>query len=32
MPILFRDIETYSTLQLPDVGAWKYSGHPTTDV
>jgi DNA polymerase len=32
MPILFRDFETRSTLHLPDVGAWKYSGHDTTGV
>jgi DNA polymerase len=32
MPVLFRDIETRSTLQLPDVGAWKYSGDASTDV
>jgi DNA polymerase bacteriophage-type len=32
MPILFRDYETRSTLDLRDVGAWRYSCHPTTDV
>jgi DNA polymerase len=32
MPILLRDFETRSTLQLPDVGAWKYAGDATTDV
>ena len=32
MPILFRDIETRSTLDLPGVGAWRYAGDPTTDV
>jgi DNA polymerase bacteriophage-type len=31
MPILFRDYETRSTLNLRDVGAWKYSTHATTD-
>ena len=30
--ILFRDFETKSTLDLPDVGAWKYASHHTTDV
>jgi DNA polymerase len=30
--VLFRDYETRSTLSLPDVGAWKYASHPTTDV
>src|SRR5262245_2313585 len=32
MPILFRDFETRSTLQLPAVGAWRYAGDATTDV
>jgi DNA polymerase len=32
MQILFRDFETRSTLQLSDVGAWRYAGDPTTDV
>ena len=32
MPILFRDYETRSTLNLADVGAWKYTSHPTTDI
>src|SRR5262245_1467577 len=32
MPILRRDVETRSTLDLSDVGAWRYSTHPTTDV
>jgi DNA polymerase len=30
--ILFRDYETRSMLNLPDVGAWKYATHPTTDL
>jgi hypothetical protein len=30
--ILFRDYETRSTLNLAEVGAWKYASHPTTDV
>ena len=29
---LFWDFETHSTLDLPDVGAWRYATHPTTDV
>ena len=29
---LFRDYETRSTLNLSEVGAWKYASHPTTDV
>jgi DNA polymerase bacteriophage-type len=32
MPILFRDYETYSTLHLPDVGAWRYAGDASTGV
>jgi DNA polymerase bacteriophage-type len=32
MPILFRDYETYSTLNLGDVSAWRYAAHPETDV
>lgn len=32
MPILFRDYETRSTIDLRDVGAWKYSTHSTADV
>jgi DNA polymerase len=32
MPILFRDFETRSTLDLKDVGAWRYAADPTTDV
>jgi DNA polymerase bacteriophage-type len=32
MPILFRDYETRSTLNLKRVGSYKYAGHPTTDV
>jgi DNA polymerase len=30
--LLFRDIETRSTLSLPDVGAAVYAEHPTTSV
>jgi DNA polymerase len=30
--VLHRDCETGSTLNLPEVGAWKYATHPTTDV
>jgi DNA polymerase bacteriophage-type len=32
MPVLFRDIETRSTLDLKAVGAWRYAAEPTTDV
>jgi DNA polymerase len=32
VPILFRDYETRSTIDLRDVGAWKYSMHCSTDV
>src|SRR5262245_23946523 len=32
MPVLHRDYETRSTLDLSDVGAWRYSRHPETDV
>jgi len=32
MPILIRDYETRSTLDLPDVGAWRYSQHASTDI
>src|SRR6516165_5910458 len=32
MPTLFRDIETRSTLDLTDVGAWRYASEPTTGV
>ena len=32
MPILFRDYETRSTLNLADVGAWKYATHSQTEV
>ena len=32
MPILFRDYETRSAVNLKAVGAWKYSVDPTTDV
>ena len=32
MPVLFRDIETRSTLDLADVGAWRYAADPTTEV
>jgi DNA polymerase len=31
MPILLRDYETRSQLQLKSVGAWVYSAHPSTD-
>jgi hypothetical protein len=30
--VLHRDIETKSTLDLPDVGAWRYAVDPTTGV
>src|SRR5262249_28451086 len=32
MPILRRDYETRSTLDLREVGVWQYATHPTTDV
>jgi len=32
MTVLHRDIETRSTLDLTDVGAWRYAGDPTTGV
>src|SRR6516165_6260906 len=32
MPVLFRDYETRSTLDLTKVGAWKYAGDVSTDV
>jgi DNA polymerase len=32
MPVLFRDFETRSTLDLKDVGAWRYSTHALTGV
>jgi DNA polymerase len=32
MPILIRDAETRSVLDLEMVGAWRYSMHPSTDV
>jgi DNA polymerase len=32
MLTLFRDLETKSTLDLRNTGAWRYSTHPTTDV
>jgi DNA polymerase bacteriophage-type len=32
MPVLHRDYETRSTLNLSDVGAWRYSKHIETDV
>ena len=32
MPVLFRDVETKSTLDLRSVGAWRYAGDPTTEV
>jgi hypothetical protein len=32
MPVLFRDFESRSALNLKVVGAWKYSTDPSTDV
>jgi DNA polymerase len=32
MPVLIRDAETRSVLDLEEVGAWQYSMHPSTDV
>lgn len=32
MPILFRDYETRSTLDLRDVGAWRYATHSETAI
>src|SRR5215472_5256644 len=32
MPVLFHDFETRSTLDLGEVGAWKYACSPSTDV
>jgi len=32
MPVLFHDFETRSTLDLSEVGAWKYACDPSTDV
>ena len=32
MPVLYRDIETRSTLDLADTGAWRYAADPTTEV
>ena len=32
MPILYRDYETRSVLELPEVGAHVYAAHPSTDV
>jgi DNA polymerase len=32
MPILFRDYETYSTVDLRTAGAWKYAAHADTGV
>jgi DNA polymerase len=32
MPILLRDFETRSVLNLGDVGVWKYSRDPQTDI
>jgi DNA polymerase len=32
VPILFRDYETRSTLNLSDVGAWRYAADPSTEV
>jgi DNA polymerase len=31
MPVLFHDFETRSTLDLEDVGAWRYACDPTTE-
>jgi DNA polymerase len=32
MPVLHRDIETFSKLDLTRVGAWRYAAEPTTGV
>ena len=32
MPLLFRDYETYSAVNLRDVGAWRYATHGDTGV
>jgi DNA polymerase len=32
MPVLVRDYETRSLLNLRDVGAWRYASHASTDV
>ena len=32
MPTLFRDYETFSTLDIKKFGAWRYATHPTTGV
>ena len=32
MPILHRDIETKSTIDLTEVGGWRYAADPSTDV
>jgi DNA polymerase len=32
MPVLFRDFETRSALNLKRVGSHKYAAHPSTDV
>jgi DNA polymerase len=32
MPIIHRDIETFSTLNLAKTGPWKYAGDPSTGV
>jgi DNA polymerase len=32
MPILFRDIETRSVLNLAKVGSWRYAADPSTEV
>ena len=32
MPTIKRDIESYSKLQLPDVGPWRYAGDSSTGV
>lgn len=30
--LLFLDYETFSEADLPDVGSWEYSKHPTTEI
>jgi DNA polymerase len=32
VPVLHRDFETRSTIDLTEVGAWRYAADPTTDV
>src|SRR6266567_2165436 len=32
MPILHRDFETRSTIDLKKVGPWRYAAHASTDV